>query len=302
MIRKLLTIILISSAAVLSSAEDFSKSILVINEDWYGHQNSTVNSLNPDDPDGDFWQYRVIQQQNPGKELGCTNQFGAVWNGRLYLIAKQDKDPGASTTGGRITIADATTLKIEKQLQLIDPSGAQCDGRAFCGVSADKGYVSTSNGIWILNLNTLNIEKQVEGTANPNAGNDKPVTDPTGGLYHGQTGTMISAAGKVFAVHQQYGVLVIDPVADKVTEILDMGIIDDAVEEDTGTRPAKSAGVASTIVRSKDGALWYAVSANVQGTGSTLPYIVRLDPATLQRRIIRITGDDIYPPDRKSVV
>lgn len=161
MIRKLLTIILISSAAVLSSAEDFSKSILVINEDWYGHQNSTVNSLNPDDPDGDFWQYRVIQQQNPGKELGCTNQFGAVWNGRLYLIAKQDKDPGASTTGGRITIADATTLKIEKQLQLIDPSGAQCDGRAFCGVSADKGYVSTSNGIWILNLNTLDRKSVV---------------------------------------------------------------------------------------------------------------------------------------------
>lgn len=277
---------------------DYSDGIIIINEDWYGHQNSTVNYLLPDDPAGDYWQYRVIQKENPGMELGCTNQYGAIWNGRIYMIAKQEKDPGAQIIGGRISVADARTMKMVKQLQLIDPSGKQCDGRAFVGVSDKKGYVSSSNGMWILNLETLEIEGQVEGSANPNAGgdNDKPAGDPTSSLYYGQTGTMMLASGKVFAVHQQYGMLVVDPQTDRVERILDMEIIDDAIEQDTGTRPRRTSGIGSTIVKSKDGNLWYSASKNVQGTGAAVPYLIRLDPVTLEREVIKISGDGMYPP------
>ena len=290
-----------SFATVSAVAEDldYTKGIIFINEDWYGHQNSTVNYLLPDDPDGNYWHYRIIQAENPGMELGCTNQYGALWKGRLYMVAKQEKDPGASITGGRISVADAKTMKLVKQLQLIDNSGAQCDGRAFCGVSETKGYVSSSNGIWVLNLETLEIEGQVEGSANPKAGNgnDKPNSDPTGSLYVGQTGTMVLAEGKVFAVHQQYGMLVIDPDADKVVEVLNMDIIDDAIEADTGTRPRRASGIGSTVVRSKDGNLWYGASKNVQGSGSTVPYIIRLDPCTMTREVIRIDAEaGLYPP------
>ena len=131
---------------------DYTDGFFIVNEDWYGHQNSTVNYFQPDNPDGDYWHYRVIQAENPGKELGCTNQYGAIWDDRFYLIAKQDKDPGADVTGGRISVTDARTMKLIGQLQLIDPSGKQCDGRAFTGVNSRKGYVSTSNGIWVLDL------------------------------------------------------------------------------------------------------------------------------------------------------
>lgn len=300
MIRRLLTALTISFAALAGAAEDidYSEGVIFINEDWYGHQNSTVNYLLPDDPDGDYWHYRVIQAENSGMELGCTNQYGAIWKGRLYMIAKQEKDPGATIVGGRISVADAKTMKLIKQLQIIDPSGAQCDGRAFVGVSDTKGYVSSSNGMWILNLTTLEIEGQVEGSANPNAGgdNDKPNSDPTSSLYFGQTGTMVLAEGKVFAVHQQYGMLVVDPEQDKVVEVLTMDIVDDAIERDTGTRPRRTSGIGSTIVRSKDGNLWYSASKNVQGTGAAVPYIIRLDPRTLEREVIRIEGEDMYPP------
>lgn len=136
------------ASAIAASGADYTRGIIWVNEDWYGHQNSTVNYLKPDDPDGNYWEYRVIQAENPGMELGCTNQYGALWHGRLYLIAKQDKDPGASITGGRITVADAATMKILHQQSLIDPSGAQCDGRGFLGVDEHKGYISTSNGVW----------------------------------------------------------------------------------------------------------------------------------------------------------
>ena len=251
---KTITAIAISFAAATAVAEDidYTQGIIFINEDWYGHQNSTINYLLPDAADGDYWHYRVIQTENPGVELGCTNQHGALWNGRLYMVAKQEKDPGASVVGGRLSVADAKTMKIIKQLTVIDPSGKQCDGRAFCGVSATKGYVSTSNGIWVLNLQTLEIEGQVEGSANPNAGvNDRPNTDPMSSLYFGQTGTMILAGNRVFAVHQQYGMLVLDPDEDKVVQVLDMDIVNDAIEHDTGTRPRVSVGIGSTLVRSK---------------------------------------------------
>lgn len=303
--RILILVAVMSAVAPFGAAaddpaqSDYTQGIIYVNEDWYGHQNSTINYLMPDDPDGVYWSYRIIQAENPGMELGCTNQHGALWKGRFYMIAKQERDPGASVTGGRISVADARTMKMVKQLQVIDPSGNQCDGRAFCGVDEKKGYVSTSNGIWILNLETLEIEGQVEGSANPNAGgdNDKPNDDPTGALYHGQTGMMVRAAGKIFAVHQQYGMLVIDPATDKVVEVLDMTIVDDAVEADTGTRPRRTSGIGSTIVRSKDGNLWYSASKNVQGTGSALPYIIRLDPVTLEREIVRISKDDgVFPP------
>lgn len=294
-----LSSLLVAVASAIAAGEvDYSTGIFIINEDWYGHQNSTVNYLQPDAPDGNYWQYRAFQTENPGSELGCTNQYGAIWNDRFYFIAKQEKDPGAKTFGGRITVADATTLKLVKQLQIIDLSGAQCDGRAFCGVSTTKGYVSSSNGIWILNLETLQIEGQVEGSANPNDGTgaDKPNSDSSSSLYYGQTGTMILAEGLVFAVHQQYGLLVIDPAIDKVVQVLDMGIVDDAIEKATGERPLKPSGIGSTIVRSKDGNLWHSAAKNTQGSGVTVPYIVKVDPRTLSREVISIEGDNIYPP------
>ena len=276
-----------AASAAVAAAEgspDYTKGVLFVNEDWYGHQNSTVNHLSPDDPDGNYWHYRVIQAENPGVELGCTNQYGALWKGRLYLIAKQERDPGADITGGRITVADARTLKVLHQATTIDPSGAQCDGRGFIGVDEHKGYVSTSNGVWILDLDTYAILGQVEGSANPNAGgdNDKPNDDPTGSLYHGQSGSMVAAKGRIFVAHQQYGLLVVDPAEDRVTDVISMDIV------------AEGAGIGS-VVRSRDGMLWLSVAKNKQGTGATLPYIVRLDPATLETTVIAVP-EDMYPP------
>lgn len=270
--------------AIAAQEADYTQGIIWVNEDWYGHQNSTVNYLLPDDPDGVFWKYRIIQAENPGMELGCTNQYGALWHDRLYLIAKQEKDPGASITGGRITVADAKTMKILHQQSLIDPSGAQCDGRGFIGVDEHKGYISTSNGVWIFDLDNYTVTGQVEGSANPNAGgdNDKPNTDPTGSLYHGQSGMMVSAAGKVFVAHQQYGLLVVDPAEDKVVKAISMDIVQEG------------AGIGS-IVKSKDGYLWLSIAKNLQGTGATLNYIVRLDPSTLTYEIIEIP-EDMFPP------
>lgn len=278
--------IALSAASILAShaATDYTKGIIYVNEDWYGHHNSTLNHLSPDDPDGNYWTYRIFQAENPGHELGCTNQYGAIWHGRLYLIAKQERDPGADITGGRITVADATTLEMITQLTTIDPSGAQCDGRGFLGVNEQKGYVSTSNGVWVLDLKTLQITGRVEGSQNPNAGgdNDKPNDDPTGALYHGQCGMMVRAAGRVFVAHQQYGLLVVDPERDKVVETISLEIV----------QPKAAIG---SIVKSKDGMLWVSVAKDATGMGTALDCLVRVDPATLATEVVNLP-EGVYGP------
>lgn len=249
---------------------DYTKGTFVVNEDWYGHQNSTVNFLTDDGE----WYYRVVQKENPGVELGCTNQYGAVYGDKFYLIAKQEKDPGASITGGRITVCDAKTMKVLKQIQVIhagENGTSDADGRGFLGVNEHKGYVGTSNGIYILDLDKLEITGSVAGTGN---GAD----DPYGSLYSGQIGSMVRVNDRVFAVHQKSGLLVINPETDEV---------ETAVEAPEGWG-------FGTVVMSKDGNLWLSLAAQ-SGSGQADNRIVKVNPATLEQEIIELP-DGIYGP------
>ncbi len=270
---KIVSILLTAWGFWLHAADiDYTKGVFVVNEDWYGHQNSTVNYLLPEDEDGEYWHYRVVQEENPGMELGCTNQYGTIWKGRFYFIAKQSKDPGAKVEGGRITVADAETMKIITQLALIDNSGKTCDGRSFIGVDEHKGYVSTSNGIWKMNLDRLEIEGQIEGSENPNPTN----------LYKAQCGSMVEAQGKVFAAHQSAGLLVIDPLQDKVVKVLTFEIA------------GESAGIGS-VVKSKDGNLWVSLAKDKNGNGSSLPALVKVDPRNYTMELVNIE-EGMFPP------
>lgn len=276
----------------VKGAEEYRDGVFIVNEDWYGHQNSTINWIS----DGGEWSYHIFQtaNQEEGYQLGCTNQFGQVYGDRFYFIAKQDKDPGASVQGGRITVADARTMKMLYQSPIIDPSGNQCDGRGYLGVDEHKGYISSSNGIWVFDTDTYTVTGQVEGSANPNGSDGRPNTDPTGSLYHGQCGSMVRVNERVFAAHQQYGLLVIDPVSDKVTDVVTMEAVKDLLPEPEAGKSKVMPGIGS-VVLAKDGSLWVSVAKDVQGTGATLPYIMRVDPASLDCKVIKIP-DGIYPP------
>lgn len=281
-------------SCLLCNAEkaDYRDGVFIVNEDWYGHQNSTVNWIS----DKGEWSYRVFQSANieNNSQLGCTNQFGQIYGNRFFLIAKQEKDPGASITGGRITVADARTMEMLYQSQIIDPSGNQCDGRAYLGVDEHKGYISTSNGIWIFDTDSYKVTGQVDGSANPNGADGKPNTDHTGSLYHGQCGTMVRVNDRVFAAHQQFGLLVIDPFCDKVIEIVTMDPVFNLLPEPGEGKNKIMPGIGSVIL-AKDGSLWVSVAKDTQGTGAALPYLMRVDPTTLECEVIKVP-EGFYPP------
>lgn len=293
MIRSTINILLAVGAVLTASGSqpDFSKGVFIVNEDWYGHRNSSVNYFDP--ASEELWQYRVVRAQNEGMTLGCTNQYGQIYGGRFYLIAKQAKDAGDPIMGGRITVCDASTMKIVCQKELIDPSGKQCDGRAYLGVDEHKGYISTSNGVWVFDTDRLEVTGMVQGTANPNDDDGKPATNPTGSLYKGQCGTMARVNDRVFVAHQQFGLLVIDPATDITVDTITMQPVYDLLPDPT-SGVKKMPGIGS-VVLSKDGNLWLSVAKNVNGDGTPLPYIMRVDPATLESEVIELPADISAP-------
>lgn len=240
---------------------DYSKGTFIVNEDWYGHQNSTLNFLTDDGE----WIYRVIQKENPGVEIGATAQYGAIYGDKFFVMAKQPKDPGASITGGRITICDAKTMKVLKQIEniAVDDNGSSiADGRGFLGVDEHKAYVGSSNGIYVLDLDSLKITGSVSG-----AGNDSD--DPYQQLYGGQIGNMVRVNDRVFAVHQKNGLLIINPATDEVEKTVE----------------APEGWGFGSVVLSKDGNLWLSLAAS-SGSGQADTRIVKLNPATLEQTII----------------
>ena len=124
-------------ASMLRSNEsvDYTKGTFIVNEDWYGHQNSSVNFLSDDGT----WTYNAFQRENPGHELGCTSQFGTIYGDLLYIVSKQSKDGAASVEGSRLAVIDAKTMQVKKEFQTINSAGA--DGRSFLGVDLTKGYM-----------------------------------------------------------------------------------------------------------------------------------------------------------------
>ena len=235
---------------------DYTQGVFVVNEDWIGHQNSTVNFLKDDGE----WIYRVVQQENPGVEVGCTSEFGTIYGNRFYVISKQDQDPGAGIAGGRVTVCSAADMKLLKQIRILSTdseatSGA--DGRGFVGVDEHKGYVGSSDGIFVVNLDDFTITGKVTGSGN-GADNDYDA------FYGGQIGTMVRVNEYVYAVHQDKGLLVIDPATDKVVEVIE----------------APDGNGFGSVVLSKDGNLWLSLTADRS--------IMKLDPATHETTVIAL--------------
>lgn len=251
------------------NASDYSHGVFIVNEDWYGHQNSTVNFLSQDGE----WTYRVVQKENPGVELGCTAQYGQIYGGKFYVMSKQAKDPGASITGARLTILDAKTMKLEKQFQNIstDANGnSNADGRAFLGVNEHKGYVGTNNGIYVFDLDKQEFTGSICGSENVDE-------SAYGKLYSGQVGNMVRVNDRVFAVHQQNGLLVINAATDKVEKVI--------------SAPSGSEGFGS-VVLSKDGNLWLSLTTKNSGADNR---ILKLNPNTLEQTIVDLP-EGIYGP------
>ena len=171
----------------------FSNGVFFLNEDWFGHADSSLNFMKND---GTFT-YNVFKAQNNDMTLGTSSAYAAIYGDQFFFVSKQ---PGAGDNhSGRLAVADASTLVRNANFDTIGG-----DGRSFVGVTAQKGYLATSKGIVIYDIANQQIKTAIAET------------DGTSNLYSGQIGNMIRTSKYVFAINQKKGLLVIDPTTDTV--------------------------------------------------------------------------------------
>lgn len=160
----------------------------VVNEDWFGHDNGTVNYFKKEGAlyNPIYRAYRTVNT-NEADWLGTTTQFATTWGDNIYFCSKQ---------GNRLVVADAKTLK---KKAIITTIGG--DGRSFVGIDDRKGYIGHSSGIVTFNIENLTLGTPIEGVS-------------------GQIGTMCLSASKVFAISQKNGLYVIDTKTDKIEKTI----------------------------------------------------------------------------------
>ena len=213
--KKLAIILAATLAAAMGWAQDFTftNGVFFVNEDRYGPNQGSINFY---DYDYNEMEYNVYAMVNPGLKLGVTSQHGQLFGGRFFVVSKQanSAEASGSTLGSRLAVLDAVTLKQQGSLLRFGESpDSVYDGRCYCAVNNDKGYIATSAGIFVLDVNAMTTRGPIHGT-------ESSANGDYNSLYYGQCGDMVRFGQYVFAVQQGRGLHVIDPVSDVVVATL----------------------------------------------------------------------------------
>ena len=246
----------------------FTNGVIFINEDRYGPNQGSINYYNYD---YDEMEYNVYAFVNPDTKLGVTTQYGQLFGDKLFVVRKQanGNEASGSTVGSRLAVLDAATLKQQGSiLRFGESPDSVYDGRAYCGVTADKGYVSTSAGIFVIDVPTMSVTGAIDGTMSSAKGDYNS-------LYRDQCGDMVRFGQYVFAVQQGKGLHVIDPATDALVTTLPFPNI-------------------VTVFVTAGGNLYVANNSREIYDYSGGPYeanFTRIDPVTLEAKDVHDLGD-----------
>ena len=151
----------------------FENGFFLINEGWFGHEPGDVNFYR--NGEDSVYQY-VFQRNNPGKTLGTTTDYGAIYNDKMYLVSKQ----------GAFVVADPGTMKETGRIDQL-PAAAN----SFCGVNDNTGLIGTADGVYPVNLQTLSVGDKLSSVG-------------------GQIGGMIQAGAYVLVMSQSDGIVALN--------------------------------------------------------------------------------------------
>ena len=172
-------------------------------------------------------------------------------------------------SSSRLAVLDAATLKQQGSiLRFGESPDSVYDGRAYCGVTAAKGYVSTSAGIFVIDVPTMSVTGAIDGTMSSAKGDYNS-------LYRDQCGDMVRFGQYVFAVQQGKGLHVIDPATDALVTTLPFPNI-------------------VTVFVTAGGNLYVANNSREIYDYSGGPYeanFTRIDPVTLEAKDVHDLGD-----------
>jgi hypothetical protein len=152
----------------------FENGFFIVNEGWFNHGPGDVNFYRNGE---DSLYQHVFQRNNPGKTLGATTEFGAIFNNKMYLTSK---------SGVALVATDAGTMK---ETGRIDQLPAVPN--SFLGVNTGTGLVGTESGLYPINLQSLTAGSKISSVS-------------------GQIGGMIQSGSYVFVMSQTDGVVALN--------------------------------------------------------------------------------------------
>jgi len=122
----------------------YENGFFIANEGSYGSGSGTLSFFRYDTQKLEDSVYTKV---NPGADLGPNTsemEFGTVYNNKVYLLTK---------SGGPLVQADAYSLKETGRIA----TSAANDFRALLPIDTTKALVSTGNGVYPLNLQTVTL-------------------------------------------------------------------------------------------------------------------------------------------------
>lgn len=241
----------------------FSNGVFLLTEGQYGSSSGGLFWLNPETA---TFGSSVSQEVN-GVAYGETSQFATIYGDKIFITSKQ----AGSYGGGVLTIANANTIQNSYVFSNLSDDGHNYDGRAFCGVTETKGYMGTSNGIFVIDIENNQVVKFIEGSDCGYGVGE--VID--GGfyqydVYYHQIGSMVRVGDCVFVSQQNRGILVIDIETDEIIHTI-------SAEEFGGSF--------GDLVMSKDGLLWTTACTTENYSYDQTPEqnkLIMIDPYTCE--------------------
>lgn len=136
----------------------YANGFFIITEGSYGQTAGTVQYYGYG---ADTVTTQVYEKENPGKITANTAktsalQFATLYNKKLYLISK---------INGPVLKLDVNTLKEEARY-----NQETSNWRSLIGVNNNNGLISASDGVYSVDLNTLNIQYKLSSVSAVNTG------------------------------------------------------------------------------------------------------------------------------------
>lgn len=174
----------------------YDSGMLIFNEGWYGHDMASLTHVSAE---GDV-RYNTFLAENPDKSLGVTGTWAGYFGDRLYAVCKQAGTSLSGAEGGILTQMDAASLTYADAIGSLG-SGEQ--GHAFCGFDATRGYLSTSTGVYPVDLRTMTLGERLSITKQ----------------FTLQYGEMLRYRGRVFITSNKWAPVALNPADNTMTEL-----------------------------------------------------------------------------------
>lgn len=248
------------TTSVSAQQKEYTDGVFMLNEGWFGNEKATINYLDK----AGKWEYRVALAKNSETyELGTTGCYATIDDGKMYIVSKKKSVADKEANDPTLTVCDAKTMEVIAQINtILNADGtAAADGRAFLPVKElGKGFLSTTEGVFTFNLDDNTVGSLIAGTD---------------GLANNQTGNMVYDDGKVYAVDQRRGLLVIDAAEGKLLKTVNN----------------EGEGSYNSIVQAKDGSIWLTCS----NLTKAVAHIVKFNPSDYSTETVNLP-EGVYPP------